>query len=184
MKQSFQLQAMDVATGQPQLTLQTESSAEFWLTELEPGSTFTLYLYAANAKGLSAPVVLPASTLKEAAKRTVPPSTDKLSGGLLGVAATGAAFGLVFISSVGVVACVRCRKRRRNETSSSLLAPRADAQAKPTSGACTNGDVNLALHEENGGFQQQTHAAAEKPSRLKVPPAFVVNMSDVPESCV
>ncbi|EFX89926.1 hypothetical protein DAPPUDRAFT_20705, partial [Daphnia pulex] len=70
LKQTFQLQAMDVMTGQPQLTLQSDSVAEFWLTDLEPGSTFMLYLYAVNVKGLSQPVVLPVSTLKEAAKRT------------------------------------------------------------------------------------------------------------------
>lgn len=171
LKQSFQLQAMDVSSGQPLLTLQSDSAPEFWLTELEPGSTFTLYLYAANGKGLSAPVVLPASTLKEAAKRTVPPSTDKFSSGLLGAAATGVAVGVLLLSGVGAVACVRCRRRG---------GPPADGEAKAGGEPIDSG----AAREENGGFREQQARGAEKRARLKVPPAFVVNMSDVPESCV
>ena len=57
--------------AQPQLTLHSESSADFVRNNLEPGTTFILYVYAVNIKGLSAPVILPVSTLKEATKRTL-----------------------------------------------------------------------------------------------------------------
>lgn len=99
-------------TGQPQLTLQSDSVAEFWLTDLEPGSTFMLYLYAVNVKGLSQPVVLPVSTLKEAAKRTVPPSTDPFSGSVVGAVAMGSGAGLLLVASIVVVVCIRCRRRQ------------------------------------------------------------------------
>lgn len=102
---------MDVTTGQPQLTLQSDSVAEFWLTELEPGSTFMLYLYAVNVKGLSLPVVLPVSTLKEAAKRTVPPSTDPFSGSVAGAVAMGTGAGLLLVSTIIAFACIRYRRR-------------------------------------------------------------------------
>lgn len=116
LKQTFQLQAMDVMTGQPQLTLQSDTVAEFWLTDLEPGSTFMLYLYAVNVKGLSQPVVLPVSTLKEAAKRTVPPSTDPFSGRVAGAVAMGAGAGFLLLTTVVVVACLRCRRTRNDAT--------------------------------------------------------------------
>lgn len=103
-------------TGQPQLTLQSDTVAEFWLTDLEPGSTFMLYLYAVNVKGLSQPVVLPVSTLKEAAKRTVPPSTDPFSGRVAGAVAMGTGAGLLLLTTIVVVACLRCRKKQNDST--------------------------------------------------------------------
>lgn len=111
LKQSFQLQAMDVMTGQPQLTLQSDVAAEFWLSDLEPGSTFILYLYAVNVKGLSTPVVLPVSTLKEAAKRTVPPSTDAFSDSVIGAVAVGSAAGIMLAGAVAIAACIRCKRQ-------------------------------------------------------------------------
>ena len=119
---------MDVTTGQPQLTLQSDSAAEFWLSDLEPGSTFMLYLYAVNVKGLSLPVVLPVSTLKEAAKRTVPPSTDPFSGSVAGAVAMGTGAGLLLVSAIIAFACIRYR-RRRNDSSTrltSLTGPAVD----------------------------------------------------------
>lgn len=196
-------------TGLPQLTLQSELAPEFWLTDLEPGSTFTLYLYAANAKGLSAPVVLPASTLKEAAKRTVPPNRDTFSSSVVGVMATGAGAGLLLIGSIAVVVCLRCRKENDGSSNTSLL-PASDnvGQAESKAKSCqVTGSTALPAYsygdgislpasrvqnyEENGGFHHQSAQPAgintqqtEKRACLKVPPAFVVNMSDVPESCV
>ena len=120
LKQTFQLQAMDVMTGQPQLTLQSDAAPEFWLTDLEPGSTFMLYLYAVNVKGLSQPVILPVSTLKEAAKRTVPPSTDPFSGGVVGAVAMGSAAAILLVASVVVVACLRC-KTRQNSSAAAII---------------------------------------------------------------
>ena len=56
LKQSFQLQALDVSTGTPVMTI-TSLTPEFSLNSLEPGSTFMLYVYAVNVKGLSPPVI-------------------------------------------------------------------------------------------------------------------------------
>lgn len=103
---------MDVMTGQPQLTLQSDSAPEFWLTDLEPGSTFMLYLYAVNVKGLSQPVILPVSTLKEAAKRTVPPSTDPFSGSVAGAVAMGSGAGILLVTGIIVAVCIRCRRKQ------------------------------------------------------------------------
>lgn len=114
LKQTFQLQAMDVMTGQPQLTLQSDSVAEFWLTDLEPGSTFMLYLCAVNVKGSSQPVILPVSTLKEAAKRTVPPSTDPFSGSVVGAVVMGSGAGLLLVAGIIVVVCIRCRRKQNS----------------------------------------------------------------------
>jgi hypothetical protein len=143
LKQTFQLQAMDVMTGQPQLTLQSDSVAEFWLTDLEPGSTFMLYLYAVNVKGLSQPVVLPVSTLKEAAKRTVPPSTDPFSGRVAGAVAMGTGAGLLLVSTVVVAACIRCRKRRNDSsmtmTSLTALAEQDQYHQQNQGHRCSNG---------------------------------------------
>ena len=220
LKQTFQLQAMDVMTGQPQLTLQSESVAEFWLTDLEPGSTFMLYLYAVNVKGLSQPVVLPVSTLKEAAKRTVPPLTDPFSGRVAGAVAMGTGAGLLLVSTVVVAACIRCRKRRTDSamTMTSLTALAEQDQyhqqnqghrsnrinhqsSKNSSQTHTNGElVNETSTEcfanqnddRSAGFYPRLTRVPAPPyvansSRnncLKLPPDFVAEMSEVPESCV
>lgn len=221
LKQTFQLQAMDVMTGQPQLTLQSDSAAEFWLTDLEPGSTFMLYLYAVNVKGLSQPVVLPVSTLKEAAKRTVPPSTDPFSGRVAGAVAMGTGAGLLLLLTVVVAACIRCRKRRNDSamTMTSLTALAEQDQyhqqnqshhsnginhqsAKSSRVAHTNGElVNetsadcFASQNDDrsaGFYPRSTRVPAppyvanssSKTNCLKLPPDYVAEMSEVPESCV
>jgi hypothetical protein len=220
LKQTFQLQAMDVMTGQPQLTLQSDSVAEFWLTDLEPGSTFMLYLYAVNVKGLSQPVVLPVSTLKEAAKRTVPPSTDPFSGRVAGAVAMGTGAGLLLVSTVVVAACIRCRKRRNDSamTMTSLTAlAEQDQYHQQNQGQRSNG-----INHQSPKSSRQTHkngelvnetstecfanqnddrsagfyprltrvpappyvANSSKNNCLKLPPDYVAEMSEVPESCV
>ena len=219
---------MDVMTGQPHLTLHSESVAEFWLNDLEPGSTFMLYLYAVNIKGLSQPVVLPVSTLKEAAKRTVPPSTDPFSSSVVGVVAMGTGAGILLVSAIVVVACIRCRSRQNTSTTTTTtLAASATDEANhhlqyiQQQQTHTNGvgyqSVNKSHHKltlDNGELTAETHPLtsvgcqddrnasfyrrASNPSKttapppyvdnkrtcLKLPPDFVNDMADVPESCV
>ena len=250
LKQTFELQAFTLQAdhslmmAQPQLTLHSELSADFVLNNLEPGSTFMLYVYAVNVKGLSAPVILPVSTLKEAAKRTVPPSTtDTFGASVAGAVAmgTGAAFLLIIIT--GIVAVLRCKqnqseRNRRNSRPEPILIQHDGAHQQSQSqriainGNCSqmnggssviNGTVGIRDNSRNrsrnenelidaadsaaqAGFydyrpirqrQQQLssfggHLLSPATTPLygssrcnnKLPPDYVANLSDVPESCV
>ena len=76
LKQRFRIQAVDVTSGSILSEATSDVAADFWIDNLEPGTTFVLYLFAYNAKGSSSSVVIPVSTIKEAAKQTIPGPVD------------------------------------------------------------------------------------------------------------
>lgn len=199
-------------TGLTQLTLQSDSAAEFLLTQLEPGTTFMLYLYAVNVKGLSSPVILPASTLKEAAKRTVPPSTDSFPGSVASAVAMGSGAGLLLVASISVVACLRCKRRTGNNIARTAEDRETQvAQCSKGSPSC-DGAVRAGNHSipyansngrdesaESAGFyhhrpgrptpgaqhqQLFSTSSTDRRTRLKLPPDFVPMSENIPESCV
>lgn len=195
---------MDGTTGLPLLTVQSQTAAEFWLEHLEPGSTFMLYLYAVNIKGLSAPVILPASTLKEAAKRTVPPTTDAFPG-VASAVAMGAGASILLVASIAVAACIRCRRRQDTPSHPAVQSKSADLaeMQRGKDPPCVT-DMGSTSHQiaascngrdegaETAGFYHRPHRSRPPPGSqsvkdrracLKLPPDFVP-LSDIPESCV
>ena len=197
--------------GQPHMILHSESAAEFWLSNLEPGSTFMLYVYAVNVKGLSPPVILPVSTLKEAAKRTVPPTTETFVGSVASAVAMGTGVAFVLIATITVVAVVRCKQNqnsRRNSQPEILLNHQqqgGNQRFDPSSSTKTNGiclsngsngtstsvaDPSDEMAESAGFYNYRSmRRNISSPStsgrpRSKLPPDFVANLSDAPESCV
>ena len=130
-------------TGLPLLTLQSDVAAEFWLTQLEPGTTFMLYVYAVNVKGLSAPIILPASTLKEAAKRTVPPATDSFPGSVASAVAMGSGAGLLLLASISIFACLRCKRRPGMIPGSEALDRETQVVLKSANGSARDGGVMI-----------------------------------------
>lgn len=194
---------MDGTTGLPLLTLQSQSEAEFWLEHLEPGSTFMLYLYAVNIKGLSSPVILPASTLKEAAKRTVPPTTDAFPSSIISAVAMGSGAGLLLVASISVIVCIRCKRRGNGSGNENHSTARSEGmelepiQKGPPpanfNGCSTASSINTDELAENAGFCNSRHlrpvitaspsSIEHRKCQLKLPPDFVP-LSDIPESCV
>ena len=193
--------------GQPHMILNSES-AEFWLSNLEPGSTFMLYVYAVNVKGLSPPVILPVSTLKEAAKRTVPPTTETFVGSVASAVAMGTGIAFLLIATITVVAVIRCKQNqnsRRNSQPEILLHhqqqgcnQRFDPSSSKTNGIClSNGSNGISTSAadpsdemaESAGFynyrsmRRNISSTSGRPCS-KLPPDFIANLSDAPESCV
>ena len=103
------------------MTLNSEI-AEFWLNQLESGSTFMLYISAVNVKGVSPHVMIPVSTLKEAAKRTVPPVTnsDLFTNNIFGAVALGMGIGLLLTCIIITVVCLRIKRRSQRHTSAAV----------------------------------------------------------------
>ena len=214
LKQTFQLQALDVSSGLSLVTLHSDTAPEFRLSNLEPGSTFMLYLYAVNAKGSSAPVVLPVSTLKEAAKRTVPPTTDTFPSNVASAVAMGTAAALLLISSIALAACIRYRRHRtglHRDTSlahgpSDPLCTHEGAQDDnklgrntsslkenkvSTNGACKRDDSvddtdsGFCNHQPvKNGMLSSSPLAPERRTCLKLPLEYMANIPNAPESSV
>jgi len=204
--QTFQLQVMDVSLQQPLVTLQS-NKPEFYLSNLEAGSTFMLYLYAMNTKGSSHPVILPVSTLKEAAKRTVPPTTDNLDGSVVIAVAMGAGVAISLIAIITVAACIRYRRRNTALINESIRVP-IKSNASDV-GAFSKDSVKItqvsdnelsgvhrrqeSLDDTDSGFYHQpvrngllsSMAAADRSSCiLRISSEYLANISDVPESSV
>ena len=197
---------MDVSLQQPLVTLQS-NKPEFYLSNLEAGSTFMLYLYAMNTKGSSHPVILPVSTLKEAAKRTVPPTTDNLDGSVVIAVAMGAGVAISLIAIITVAACIRYRRRNTALINESIRVP-IKSNASDV-GAFSKDSVKItqvsdnelsgvhrrheSLDDTDSGFYHQpvrngllsSMAAADRSSCiLRISSEYLANISDVPESSV
>ena len=192
---------MDVSSQQSLVTLQS-NEPEFYLSNLEAGSTFMLYLYAVNAKGSSHPVVLPVSTLKEAAKRTVPPMTDNFPSNVVTAVAMGTGVAISLIAIIAVAACIRYK--RRNTALSNEAQPHAASNAVTafSQDAVKTSQVNdssvgldcrpnESLDDSDSGFYHRpvrngTLLSSERTGcTLKISSSeFLANISDVPESCV
>ncbi|XP_035725270.1 nephrin-like isoform X3 [Vespa mandarinia] len=91
---------------------QTSKAASFAITNLEPGTTYEIQIYASNTKGNSEIVHFSATTLNLPERRTaLTPVMLSLSGPLLG-AVVGATAGLLLVIFV-IVLAVRLRYRPR-----------------------------------------------------------------------
>ncbi|KAK2586783.1 hypothetical protein KPH14_011809 [Odynerus spinipes] len=91
---------------------QTSKAASFAVTNLEPGTTYDVRIYASNAKGRSEVIHFSATTLNLPERRTaLTPVMLSLSGPLLG-AVVGATAGLLLVIFV-IVLAVRLRYRPR-----------------------------------------------------------------------
>nr|XP_050848217.1 nephrin-like isoform X3 [Vespula vulgaris] len=91
---------------------QTSKAASFAVTNLEPGTTYEIQIYASNTKGNSEVVHFSATTLNLPERRTaLTPVMLSLSGPLLG-AVVGATAGLLLVIFV-IVLAVRLRYRPR-----------------------------------------------------------------------
>ncbi|XP_047349272.1 hemicentin-2-like isoform X3 [Vespa velutina] len=91
---------------------QTSKAASFAVTNLEPGTTYEIQIYASNTKGNSEIVHFSATTLNLPERRTaLTPVMLSLSGPLLG-AVVGATAGLLLVIFV-IVLAVRLRYRPR-----------------------------------------------------------------------
>lgn len=203
--QTFQLQVMDVSLQQPLVTLQS-NRPEFFLSNLEAGSTFMLYLYAMNTKGSSHPVVLPVSTLKEAAKRTVPPTTDNFAGSMVIAVVMGTGVAISLIVIITVVACIRYKRRNTGLINESTRAPTKsntsdvaafsadtvkitqvnDNKANGTHRheSLDDSDSGFYHHPVRNGLLSSMTAADRSSCILRISSEYLANISDVPESSV
>ncbi|XP_076165679.1 nephrin isoform X4 [Ptiloglossa arizonensis] len=90
----------------------TNTVPSFWVSNLEPGTSYEVYVYASNSKGRSETVHLRATTFNLPERRTaLTPVMLSLSGPLLG-AVVGATAGLLLVIFV-IVLAVRLRYRPR-----------------------------------------------------------------------
>ena len=161
------------------------ATPEFWLSQLEAGSTFVLSVQAVNVKGVSAPLILPVSTLKEAAKRTVPPAAvDAFGGGVAGAVALGTGAAVLLAGAVaGAVACRRCHRLR--STPSTPPPPPSPPPAPPLQ---PQAPLLQRRSDSDADYDREDEDAAEsgfyRPTPLPTPHNFAYLSVDVPESRV
>ena len=204
--QTFQLQVMDVSLQQPLVTLQS-NKPDFYLSNLEAGSTFMLYLYAMNTKGSSQPVILPVSTLKEAAKRTVPPTTDNIGGSVAIAVAMSIGVAILLITIITVAVCIRYKRRNPALINESTQAPTKSNTSDVTGFSKAtvktmqvNDNEANGVHRRNESIDDSDSGFYHQPVRngllssmtpvdrssciLRISSEYLANISDVPESSV
>ncbi|KAG8232505.1 hypothetical protein J437_LFUL012498 [Ladona fulva] len=158
--QAFLLEAYDARSMRLRLNATKTDSPLFRLTDLSPGSSLRLVLYAANAKGRSEPTVLEDVSLWDAEKRTDSASSaGSESLGILPLLALllGA---LLALSSVGLVAALAVRRRRLSPGSSA-------GDAAPAAHLLGGGTSRPQLFRSARGAdvsqqEQQNHACGKK----------------------
>ena len=106
---------------------------------------------------LSFQLIIPVSTLKEAAKRTVPPTTDYFTGNVIGAVAMGTGAGALLTCAITVVACFRCRRSASSTTvATTSLSNGAVVSIKDDSACEMNGFV-----PPGSGFRDRLQSSAE-----------------------
>ena len=130
-------------------------SAEFRLYQLEPGTQYSIELYAENKIGAGPPITLLADTQKQAEKRTAESKIALQSGGVAGpaleVVVLGVLAGVMAVLScaAGLVVVVVRHARRQHNTSDRKYSPVLDCQPGSKRASTGSGHTSLDADSES-----------------------------------